>query len=230
MPEIPGEAYYKNRIMPFNVSEKGRAEIEEVIRLLCDEGVTGRVLDVGCGPGLNVASLRQVDRNWTTIGVDYSPMGVRIAAREVGGIFLNLDAHNLAFQDGTFSAAIMTHAIGHVADPARVLSEMNRVLAPGGSAVVTTPNARYVEVYRVFNERGLLPYKRDTTVMRYYDADSLSDALAAVGFTVKSLACFGSLPSLEPGLLETGLLPPEIRLEDDGRRERLIALVRKEPR
>ena len=154
--EIPGEGYYKDRIMPFNLSEKGQAEMKEVVRLLRESGVRGRVLDVGCGPGLNVASLREAECGWLTIGMDYSPTGVRIAAREVGGAFLNLDAHHLSFRDGVFGGVIMTHAIGHVADPRQVLSEIHRVLAPGGSMVITTPNARYVEVYRVFNERGLL--------------------------------------------------------------------------
>jgi ubiquinone/menaquinone biosynthesis C-methylase UbiE len=226
--QIPDERYYTGRIMPFNVSEKGRAEMDEVIRLLRSAGVSGRVLDVGCGPGLNVDALRSVEPAWSVFGVDYSPDGVQIAARKVGGSFLILDAHRLAFQDAAFGGVIMTHAIGHVADPDRVLAEIRRVIAPGGAAVITTPNGRYVEVYRVFNERGILPYKRDPTVLRYYDAESLGRALTEAGFSVKSLVHFGGLPRLEARLLEMDLLPPGTRLVDDTRRERLIALVTKE--
>jgi len=224
--EIPDEVYYTQRIVPFNESEKGRTEIEEVIRLLRDAGVRGRVLDVGCGPGLNVARLRQA--GWRAVGADYSPAGMQIAARRVGGALVNLDAHALGFRDGVFGGVVMTHALGHVTDPARVLAEIHRVLAPGGAFVLTTPNRLYVEVYRVFNERGLIPYRRDTTVLRYFDTPALEAQLAAAGFRVKSLRTFGSLPALAPRLLQMNLLPEGIHLDDDARRERLILLAHPE--
>ncbi|MDP3938298.1 MAG: class I SAM-dependent methyltransferase [Deltaproteobacteria bacterium] len=224
--EIPDEDYYTGRIMPFNVSEKGRSEIREVIRLLQEAGVRGRVLDLACGPGLNVAALREA--GYAAFGADYSPKGIQIALREVGGGFMNLDAHHLAFRDGVFEGLVITHAIGHVAEPDQVLAEASRVLAAGGAMVVTTPNRRYIEVYRVFNEKGLIPYRRDTTVLRYYDLDDLTATLAAAGFTVRSAVTFGDLPVLEERLLRMGLLPGDVRLDDENRRERLIALVTKE--
>jgi ubiquinone/menaquinone biosynthesis C-methylase UbiE len=226
--EIPDETYYTNRIMLFNVSEKGRAEINEVIRLLRESGVKGSILDVGCGPGLNVAALRDACKDWRPIGADFSPKGIEIAMREVGGIFLNLDAHHLSFRDESLQAVVMTHVIGHVAEPGGVLAEIRRVLAPGGTMVITTPNLRYVEVYRVFNDRGLIPYRADTTVLRYYDRAGLEKTLCAAGFTVRSVRPFGSLPVLEPRFLEMDLLPPDVRLEDETRRERLIALTTKD--
>ena len=226
--DIPGEAYYTERIVPFNESEKGRGEIEEVLRLLRTAAVRGRVLDAGCGPGLNVARLRQAQPSWSVTGADYSPAGVRIAASRVGGAFLNADAHHLCFPDQTFGGVVMTHAIGHVADPARVLGELRRVLKPGGALVLTTPNRLYVEVYRVFNERNLIPYRRDTTVLRYYDAAELEGSLQAAAFAVKSVRIFGSLPVLDRRLLDMNLLPPDVRPDDDARRERIIALALKE--
>ena len=226
--EIPGESYYTERIVPFNESAKGRSEIEEVLALLRQAGVRGRVLDAGCGPGLNVARMREAEPSWKVVGADYSPAGVRIAARRAGGAFLNADAHHLCFPDGIFGGVIMTHAIGHVADPARVLGELARVLRPGGALVLTTPNRLYVEVYRAFNERGLIPYRRDTTVLRYYDAPELEAALQAAGFAVKTVRIFGSHPALERRLVDMNLLPPDVRVDDDARRERIIALALKE--
>jgi SAM-dependent methyltransferase len=225
--EIPGEAYYTERIVPFNESDKGRSEIEEVLALLRQAGVRGRVLDAGCGPGLNVARMRAAEPSWNVLGADYSPAGVRIAARRAGGAFLNADAHHLCFPDDSFGGVIMTHAIGHVADPTRVLGEIRRVLRPGGALVLTTPNRLYVEVYRVFNERGLIPYRRDTTVLRYYDAREIDAVLGATGFVVKSIRIFGSLPVLDRRLLDMNLLPPDVRVDDDARRERIIALALK---
>lgn len=228
--EIPGEAYYRERIVPFNESAKGRGEIEEVLALLRQAGVKGRVLDAGCGPGLNVARLREAEPSWSVTGADYSPAGVTMAARRIGGGFLNADAHHLCFPEETFGGVIMTHAIGHVADPARVLGELARVLRPGGALVLTTPNRLYVEVYRVFNERGLIPYRRDTTVLRYYDATGLEEALGAAGFTVKSVRIFGSLPTVEQRLLDMNLLSPDVRPDDDARRERIMALALRPPK
>ena len=46
----------------------------------------------------------------------------------------------LPFADGSFDGAISVHSIEHVPDPERAIAEMRRVLRPGATAVVVTPN------------------------------------------------------------------------------------------
>ena len=49
------------------------------------------------------------------------------------------DAHDIPFEDGTFDGVIAQAVLEHVADPYRVVSELHRVLKPGGIAYAETP-------------------------------------------------------------------------------------------
>ena len=46
----------------------------------------------------------------------------------------------LPFEDGAFGAVFAGEIIEHLVDTAGFLAELHRVLAPGGVAVITTPN------------------------------------------------------------------------------------------
>jgi len=224
---LPDERYFRERIIPFNRSPKGRGEIDEVLRALRGCDVAGRVLDLGCGPGLNAEACGKAVPAWRMVAADAAPSATRIAAERVGGRVVRSDAHALCFAAASFAAVVMTHVVGHLADAVRALAEVRRVLAPGGALLLTTPNRRFVELFQVFNERGLIPYRRDPTVLRAYDAGDLQRILLAAGFQLVDLRCFGSLPRFDARLLAMNLLPPDVRLDDEARRERLLALARR---
>ncbi len=59
--------------------------------------------------------------------------------RAPGGVgrLLPMDAGQLAFDDGAFDLALSLSTFEHLHDPARVLSELHRVLRPGGSALLS---------------------------------------------------------------------------------------------
>jgi ubiquinone/menaquinone biosynthesis C-methylase UbiE len=93
-----------------------------------------RLLDVGCGSG---AAVRQaagaVER---AVGVDLSP-GMIARARELAAGVANVDfregdSEQLPFGDGEFSAVVCTTSLHHYPDLGRAVTEMARVLAPGG--------------------------------------------------------------------------------------------------
>ena len=100
-----------------------------------------RVLDVGSGPGFLVASLADaVGAGGAVHGVDPSaPMNA--LARELLGTrpWARIDDGNaldLPYPDGAFDAAVSTQVYEYVADIPRALSELRRVLRPGGRALV----------------------------------------------------------------------------------------------
>jgi len=89
------------------------------------------LLDVCSGPGLIAAAAARRGANAT--GLDFSAEAVRIARRNYADIeFQEGDAQALPFDDNRFDAVICGYGIIHVPDPAKVLSEMKRVLKPGG--------------------------------------------------------------------------------------------------
>ena len=112
----------------------------EVLALL-DARPGERVLDVGSGPGFLVASLADaVGAGGAVHGVDPSgPMNA--LARELLGdrpwaTIDEGDALALPYADGSFDVAVATQVYEYVADIARALAELHRVLRPGGRALV----------------------------------------------------------------------------------------------
>lgn len=90
------------------------------------------VLDVGCGIGHSFTELAPR----TTIGVDLDAQALAGQDRETHVA----DMRALPFADATFDALVAIQSIEHVPDAERALREFARVLRPGGTAVLVTPN------------------------------------------------------------------------------------------
>ena len=101
-----------------------------------------RVLDIGCGPGDITARLgRAVGPGGLAVGLDLSRPMLAIAAREAADnvAHVRADATKLPFADAAFDAVHSAYAIQLVPDPAGMISEMARVLRPGGRLSLLTP-------------------------------------------------------------------------------------------
>ena len=99
------------------------------------------VLDVGCGPGLQSAEMAAVvGPEGRVVGVDISETMLAMAqARSAGLPWVELtraDALALPFAEGVFDAAVATQVYEYVADVDGALSELFRVMRPGGRVVI----------------------------------------------------------------------------------------------
>jgi ubiquinone/menaquinone biosynthesis C-methylase UbiE len=114
----------------------------------------GRVLEIGIGTGRNLPFYdpRKVER---LVGIDPAQEMHPLAARRSARAGLPVDlrasaAEQLAFDSGSFDCVVCTFTLCSVRDPAAALSEMRRVLRPGGQLL--------------FAEHGLAP---DASVARW---------------------------------------------------------------
>lgn len=102
----------------------------------------GRVLDFGVGTGdFSLALAGKVATPLRIEGVEPSPSVLLRASLNLdrAGIETRLhlrDAKDLPFEDNTFDAVIGAHILEHLNDPFAGLSEIVRVLKPGGPLVV----------------------------------------------------------------------------------------------
>ncbi len=101
-------------------------------------GLSGRVLEIGPGPGINLrhypAAVGEI-----VLAEPEGPMADRLE-RELTrsgrkGRVVRSPAESLPLEDGSFDHVVSTFVLCTVTDPDRVLAEIDRVLRPGGSLV-----------------------------------------------------------------------------------------------
>jgi SAM-dependent methyltransferase len=102
-------------------------------------------LDVGCGAGDDVRLLADVvGPTGRAVGIDSSEELLAEAraraAPRLGVEFIAADAHAMPFADDAFAAARVERALQHVADPLAVVTEMARVVRPGGRIIAMEPD------------------------------------------------------------------------------------------
>jgi len=111
---------------------------------------SGRVLDVGCGPGWLVRFLAELFPAMRFVGLDASePMIVRARSGPLRGgdhaptgrvQFLVGDGQQLPFRDGQFNLVISGATLHHVANPVALFDEIARVLAADGHVIISDLN------------------------------------------------------------------------------------------
>jgi ubiquinone/menaquinone biosynthesis C-methylase UbiE len=106
----------------------------------------GRVLDVGCGPGVMTEIVLQ--RGGVFDGVDLSPEMISEAQEKFGHLpdvrfaVGNIEAINAS--DNSYNQLICMAVLEYLNTPDQALREIVRVLKPGGIAIITTPKRWHV--------------------------------------------------------------------------------------
>jgi SAM-dependent methyltransferase len=98
----------------------------------------GDTLEVAIGTGLNLPHYPSEVR---LTGLDLTPETLAVAearAKEIGRrvALMEGDAHDLPFADGAFDTVVCTYSLCSVPDVPRAISEMKRVLKPGGRLIL----------------------------------------------------------------------------------------------
>ncbi|MDR0554166.1 MAG: class I SAM-dependent methyltransferase [Treponema sp.] len=109
-----------------------------------------RFLDIGCATGALLQYVRE--RGWEVQGVEISPPQAEYARRERGLAVSALPLEENRFSGNFFTAVHASHLIEHLNDPASLVREARRILAPGGRFWVTTPNIAGFQA-RLFGSR-----------------------------------------------------------------------------
>jgi len=107
-----------------------------------------RVLDAGCGTGYGSRLLLQ--KAATVVGIDLSPLAIQYAREHYHGpgiAFAQMDCQRLAFPDADFDFLVCFEVFEHMEDQDGFLRECLRVMRPGGTLLLSTPNASTAEVH-----------------------------------------------------------------------------------
>jgi SAM-dependent methyltransferase len=96
------------------------------------------ILDLGCGTGESTDEIFKKNRR--VIGTDLSNLFLGRQTGTGGARFVSADAVSLPFPSASFDVVGAMEFIEHVWPVSKVLSEMDRVLKPGGTIVLSSPN------------------------------------------------------------------------------------------
>ncbi|HEY2141370.1 MAG TPA: class I SAM-dependent methyltransferase [Solirubrobacteraceae bacterium] len=95
-----------------------------------------RILDAGCGSGRNMVELA---RHGTVTGIELSETSVGLARARDSGEVIEGSVLGMPFDPESFDLAVSLDVIEHLEDDLDALRELRRVVAPGGSLLVTVP-------------------------------------------------------------------------------------------
>ena len=95
-----------------------------------------RLLDVGCGTGAMLDRLRPLGH---IVGLDMEPLALEFCRTRGHRELVRASATALPFADNSFDFVVATDVLEHIPDDAAAAREIRRVLAPGGSVLITVP-------------------------------------------------------------------------------------------
>jgi SAM-dependent methyltransferase len=182
---------YSTRVLPRILDKAGGMKSVAPLRRRVCEGLSGDVVEIGFGSGLNipfypaavtsVAAIEPADRGWKL--ADKRLMATSIPVERAG-----LDGQSLPFADDSYDAVLSTWTLCTIPDASAALREMRRVLKPGGSLH--------------FIEHGLAPdekvrrwqHRCEPMQKRLFGGCHLTrpivDLLTDAGFTISELDVF----------------------------------------
>lgn len=161
-----------------------------------------RALDLGCGEGALTGELLAAGAAGV-VGADVAEAALaRARSRHPAITFERVPFDGpLPFADGSFELVWASEVIEHVADTARFLSEIRRILVPGGRLLVTTPNHPRLRLLLA----GIEAYSEPLgDHLHLYTSRSLRGILDEFGFRDVLVRAAGGPPGLRRLLLGRG--------------------------
>lgn len=167
----------------------------------------GRFLDVGCGLGYFIEGIRERSA-WDVCGVEFSPLAVEYARRELGLDVRQGDLEEVNFPAESFDRLHVRNVLEHVTDPMALLRECRRIIKGDGTLHLYVPNGfvdslDLINFHRAENRPALSPSGH----LFFFPRRTLLRIFEETGFRVEEAKTFG----IRRGLRSMGLYP---RLND----------------
>ncbi|WP_431977917.1 demethylmenaquinone methyltransferase [Propioniciclava coleopterorum] len=190
---VAGRYDLMNDLMTGGLQRQWRHELEHAL----DPRPGQRILDLAAGTGTSSRAL--ADAGALVVPADLSfNMLAEGRKRQPDLPFVNADALQLPFADGTFDAVTISYGLRNVEDTVEALTEMRRVTAPGGRLVIaefSTPTwGPFRSVYREWIMAALpalaKPFSSNPraysylaeSILAWPDQEGLADLLRAAGW------------------------------------------------
>lgn len=118
-------------------AESRSGYFRERVAALKKRGASGRLLDVGAGPGFFIAEA--IRAGFAVEGVEASPFAVAYAQQILGVPVEQADFTEVRVKYESFDVLTFWDSLGHIRDPHKAIEKAARMLVPGGMMIVETP-------------------------------------------------------------------------------------------
>lgn len=151
------------------------------------QGSSGKVLELGCGPGKYVAMLASL--GFSVVGIDPYEFPSWETLRQNNEVTLlsSVSAESLPFVNQEFDSAVCLGALLYFDDPLLALQELHRVLKPNAKLALRTVNRN--NFYTLFTGKRLDPSSK-----QLYSMSELNSLLVRAGFTPYHSFSYGFWP------------------------------------
>jgi len=179
--------------------DRARRQAQMLAGVLAGRDGRQRIVDVGCGEGTATYLVKRLDPANTVIGIDWSAMALA-QARARGVLVVQGGIDGLPLADASVDVVIMSELIEHLVDTDAAAEEARRVLRPGGTLLLSTPNlaAWYnrglvgLGIQPVFSEVSLKgiygrPGQEVVGHLRLFTRRALEEFLTARGFACERI-------------------------------------------
>jgi 2-polyprenyl-3-methyl-5-hydroxy-6-metoxy-1,4-benzoquinol methylase len=135
--------------------------------------IHGETLEVGCGEGRGVPNLMDASTRYTAVD-KIGEVIENLSAKYPGGKFIQMNIPPLnGLQDNVFDSVASFQVIEHIEDDFLFLREIHRVLKPGGTAILTTPNKKMSLTRNPWHIREYLPMELKALAERIFSSVTL---------------------------------------------------------
>lgn len=134
--------FYEDPAVPASSGpDRAYRQAEMLAHVLAGVTRPATILDVGCGDGFATGVAAQRNPGHRFVGLDWSAASLAVARqRHIAVVRAGLDAPRLPVRPGSVDVVVMSEVIEHLVDTDSAIEAAHRVLKPGGSLLLSTPN------------------------------------------------------------------------------------------
>jgi ubiquinone/menaquinone biosynthesis C-methylase UbiE len=180
--------FYERWIVPRLLDLAMRNRLLDDYRQRTIETARGLVLEVGVGSGLNLPLYGSAVTR--VVGLDPSPELLRLASNRTADAvvpvsLLRGSAEHVPFRDAVFDAIVITWTLCSIPNPIAALTEMRRVLRPGGR-LIFVEHGLSPEIRTARWQHRLTPYWRRISGGCHLDR-KMEELIRAAGFQIDAV-------------------------------------------
>lgn len=150
-----------------------------------------KILDIGCASGWFLSELSKFYPQAHCTGIDVYEEAIQYGKTWYSNLkLIHADAHALPFKKNSFDILICNEVLEHVLDPEKVLKEIQRVLRPGGYAVIEMDTGnmlfRFVWFWWTHARHGVWEHAH----IQVFNTQKLQQLITRNGFQIKKRVIF----------------------------------------